>query len=103
MNECDGRSPEAQLWKHLYRSAVLETNMELVPRRVVEARNAAGQRAMELIREATVNEPELQDLVYASRVLNELNRRCQSARHSRPNKSTPEGKGFDYASADISA
>jgi hypothetical protein len=103
MNECDRPSPEAQLWKHLYRSAVLETNMELVPRRVVEARKAAGQRALELIREATINEPELQDLVYASRVLDELNRKCKSARQSRHKQSTPEGKGFDYASADISA
>jgi hypothetical protein len=82
MNECDGRSPEAQLWKHLYRSAVLETNMELVPRRILEARKAAGQRAMQLIREeAAIDEPELQDLVHASVVLDELSRRCQSGRH----------------------
>jgi hypothetical protein len=29
MNECDGRSQAAQLWKQLYRAAVLETNIEL--------------------------------------------------------------------------
>jgi hypothetical protein len=52
------------------------------PRRVLEARKAAGERAMQLIREAAHDEPELQDLVYASRVLDELNRKCQSARHS---------------------
>jgi hypothetical protein len=42
LNEGDGRSPDAQLWKHLYRAAVLETNMDLVPRRVLEARKACG-------------------------------------------------------------
>jgi hypothetical protein len=91
MNESDARSEGAQLWKHLYRTAVLETNMELVPRRVLEARKAAGQRALELIREATINELELQDLVYAMRVLDELNRKCKSARHSRHNKSNSRG------------
>ena len=90
MNECDGRSPDAQLWKHLYRAAVLETDMELVPRRVLEARKAAGERALHLVRKAAVDEPELQDLAYASRVLDELERKCQSARHSGPNQSTPE-------------
>jgi hypothetical protein len=90
MNESDARSQDAQLWKHLYKAAVLETNMELVPRRVLEARKAAGQRAMHLIREAAVNEPELQDLVYASRVLDELNRRCESGRHSRREQSIPD-------------
>ena len=87
MNESDARSQDAQLWKHLYKSAVLETDMELVPRLVREARKAAGQRAMHLIREAGFNEPELQDLVYVSRVLDELNRRCESARHSRREQS----------------
>jgi hypothetical protein len=38
-------------WKQLYKAAVLETNMDLVPRRVQEARKAAGERAMHLIRE----------------------------------------------------
>jgi hypothetical protein len=90
MNESDARSEGAQLWKHLYRAAVLETNMELVPRRIMEARKAAGQRAKELIREATVNEPELQDLAYASRVLDEVNRRYQSGRHSGTKHSIPE-------------
>ena len=90
MNESDARSQDAQLWKHLYKSAVLETDMELVPRRVLEARKAAGQRAMHLIREAAVNEPELQDLLYASRVLDELKRKCQSARHSRREQSIPD-------------
>jgi hypothetical protein len=89
MNESDGRSEDSQLWKHLYRAAVLETDMELVPRRVLEARKAAGERAMYLIREAADDE-ELHDLVYATRVLDELERKCQSARHSRPNQSTPE-------------
>jgi hypothetical protein len=92
MNESDARSEVAQLWKHLYRDAVLETNMELVPRRVLEARKAAGQHAMELIRGATVNETELQDLVYASRVLDELNRKCQSGRHSGTKHSIPESQ-----------
>jgi hypothetical protein len=82
--------PDAQLWKHLYRAAVLETNMELVPRRILEARKAAGERAMHLIREAAVDEPELQDLVYAKQVLDELERKCQSARQSGPDQSTPE-------------
>jgi hypothetical protein len=82
--------PDTQLWKHLYRAAVLETNMELGPRRVLEARKAAGERALHLVREAADDEPELQDLVYASRVLDELERKCPSARHSRPNQSTPE-------------
>jgi len=71
-------------WKQLYKAAVLETNMDLVPRRVQEARKAAGERAMHLIREPADDEPELQDLVYASRVLDELNRKCQSARDSKP-------------------
>ena len=90
MNASDGRSQDAQLWKELYRAAVLETNMELVPRRVLEARKAAGERALHLIREAANDDPELQDLAYASRVLDELERKCKSARHSRPNQSTPE-------------
>ena len=90
MNESDGRSQDAQSWKRLYRAAVLETNMELGPRRVLEARKAAGERALHLVREAADDEPELQDLVYASRVLDELERKCQSARHSGPNQSTPE-------------
>jgi hypothetical protein len=62
-------------WKQLYKAAVLETNMDLVPRRVQEARKAAGERAMHLIREASDDEPESQDLVYARRVLDELNRK----------------------------
>ena len=74
MNESDRRSQDVQSWKQLYRAAVLETNMELVPRRILEARKAAGERAVHLIREAADGEPELQDLVYASVVLNELNR-----------------------------
>jgi hypothetical protein len=90
MNECDGRSPDAQLWKHLYRAAVRETNRELVPRRILEARKAAGERAVYLIREASEDEPELQDLVYASVVLNELNREFQSAGHPGPKRSTTE-------------
>jgi hypothetical protein len=71
-------------WKRLYKAAVLETNMDLVPRRVQEARKAAGERAMHLIQEPADNNLELQDLVYASRVLDELNRKCQSARGSKP-------------------
>jgi C4-dicarboxylate-specific signal transduction histidine kinase len=81
IQERDRRSQDVQSWKQLYRAAVLETNMELVPRRILEARKAAGERAVHLIREASDDEPELQDLVYASVVLNELNRRCQSGRH----------------------
>jgi signal transduction histidine kinase len=71
----DRRSQEVQSWKQLYRAAVLETNMELVPRRILEARKAAGERAVHLIREASDDEPELRDLVYASMVLNGLNRK----------------------------
>ena len=82
--------PDAQLWRYLYRAAVLETNMDLVPRRVLEARKAAGERALHLIREAADDDPELLDLAFASRVLDELNSKCQSARDSRPNQSTPE-------------
>jgi|ERR1700721_1195540 hypothetical protein len=92
MNEGDARSRGAQSWKHLYRVAALETNMELVPRRIFEARKAAGHRAMELIREAAVEGPELQDLVFASRVLDELMKRCQSGRRSGTNHSTPESQ-----------
>jgi hypothetical protein len=92
MNESDARSHGAQLWKHLYRTAVLETDTELVPRRVLEARKAAGERAMHLIRECVVDEPELQDLVYASRVLGELKNRCQSGRPSRTKHSIPESQ-----------
>ena len=68
-------------WQQLYRAAVLETNMGLVPRRILEARKAAAERAVHLIREASDDEPELQDLVFASVVLNELSRRCQTGRH----------------------
>jgi hypothetical protein len=77
----DRQSQDAQLWKKLYRAAVLETNMELVPQRILEARKAAGERAVRLIREVSHDETELQDLVYASVVLNELNSRGQSGRH----------------------
>jgi hypothetical protein len=80
-----GESKECLMaWKQLYKAAVLETNMDLVPRRVQEARKAAGERAMHLIREPADDDLELQDLVYASRVLDELNRKCQSARDSKP-------------------
>jgi len=84
IQEKNRRSQDVQSWKQLYRAAVLETNMELVPRRIVEARKAAAERAVHLIREASDDEPELKDLVYASAVLNELNRKCQSARDSKP-------------------
>ena len=77
----DRQSQDAQSWEQLYRAAVLETNMELVPQRILEARKAAGERAVHLIREAPHDEPELQDLVYATVVLNELKRRCESDRH----------------------
>jgi hypothetical protein len=97
MHESDARSQDAELWMHLFKAAFLETNMELVPRRVLEARKAAGKRAIHLIREAAVNEPELQDLVYASRVLGELNRRCESGGHSRTTHSIPEDRGMDEA------
>jgi hypothetical protein len=90
MNECDGRSQATQLWKQLFRAAVLETNIDLISRRVLEARKAAGERAMHLIREAELDEPELQDLVYASGVLDELKREYTSARHSRTMQAFPE-------------
>jgi len=77
----DRRSHGVQSWQQLYKAAVLETNMELVPRRILEARKAAAERAVHLLGEASDDEPELQDLAYASVVLNELNRRCQSGRH----------------------
>jgi hypothetical protein len=80
MNECDRRSQVVQSWKQLYRAAVLETNMELISRRILEARKAAGQRVVHLIRQAADDEPELLDLVYASVVLNELNRGSQFRR-----------------------
>ena len=88
MNECARRTQVVQSWNQLYRTAVLETNMELIPRRILEARKAAGERAVHLIREAADAEPELQDLVYASVVLNELNREFQSAGHSGRKQST---------------
>jgi len=88
MNECARRSQVVRSWKQLYRAAVLETNMELIPRRILEARKAAGERSVRLIREAADAEPELQDLVYASVVLNELNREFQSAGYSGRKQST---------------
>ena len=103
MNDGDGRYQEAQSWKQLYRSAVLETDMDLVPRRVLEARKAAGERAMQLIRESADYEQELPDLAYASRVLGELNRKSQSAKHSRPKQSTSVGQELDEARTGISA
>jgi hypothetical protein len=103
MNESDVKSQDAQSWKSLYRAAVLETNMELIPRRVLEARKAAAERALRLIREADDGEPELRDLAHASRVLDELNGRCQAAKHSRPKQSTPQGQGLDEATTSISA
>ena len=66
--------------------------MELVPRRIVEARKAAGERAVHLIREASDGEPELQDLVYASVVLNELNKKLQSAGNAEPKRSPSENQ-----------
>jgi hypothetical protein len=89
MSERNARLQGVQLWKHLYRAAVLETNKDLVPRRILEARKAAGERAMHLLRESADGEPELQDLVYASRVLDELKNRSQSVRHSRTEHSIP--------------
>jgi len=99
MNENDRQSQVVQSWKQLYRAAVLETNMELTPRRIVEARKAAGERVVHLIRQAADGEPELQDLVYASVVLNQLNRGFQSAG---PEPSTSEVQGLDYAKTAIS-
>jgi hypothetical protein len=99
MNECDRRSEVVQSWKQLYRAAVLEKNVELIPRRILEARNAAGERVVHLIRQTADDEPELQDLVYASVVLNELNREFQSAG---PKQSTSEVRGLDYATTGTS-
>jgi len=92
LQERDRRSQDVRSWKQLYRAAVLERNMELVPRRIVEARKAAGERAVHLIREAPDDEPELQDLVYASVVLNELNKKFQSAGNAEPKRSTSENQ-----------
>jgi hypothetical protein len=101
MKDSDGKSQHAQSWKQLYRAAILERNTEFVPRRVLEARKAAAERAMHLIREAAEDE-ELQDLLYASQVLNELNG-SQSASHSRPNQSTLERKELDETATSVSA
>jgi signal transduction histidine kinase len=90
--EGDRPSQDVQPWKRLYRAAVLETIMELVPRRIAEARKAAGERAVHLIREASDGEPELQDLLYASVVLNELNKKFQSAGNTEPRRSTSENQ-----------
>jgi hypothetical protein len=90
--ESDARSQGAQLWIHLYRAAVLETNRDLVPRRILEARKAAGARAMHLIRESADDELELHDLVYASRVLDELKTKCQSTGYSRTKQSISENQ-----------
>jgi hypothetical protein len=92
MNESDARSQDAQLWKNLYRAAILETDSDLVPRRLLEARKAAAERAMHLIRESADGEPELQDLVYAGRVLDELKRKCQSTGYSRTKQSISESQ-----------
>jgi hypothetical protein len=91
MNESDARSRDAQLWKHLYRAAVLETNRDLVPRRILEARKAAAERAMHLIQESA-NDEELNDLLYATRVLDELRRKRQSTGYSRTKHSVPESQ-----------
>jgi hypothetical protein len=45
-----------------------------------------------LIREAAVDEPELQDLVYASRVLEEMNGRYRSGKQSRTEHSIEESQ-----------
>jgi hypothetical protein len=92
MNENDARSQGAELWKQLYRTAVLETKRELVPRRLMEARKAAGARAILLIRETSDDEAELQDLAYASRVLDELAKRFQSGKQSGTEHSTSESQ-----------
>jgi len=89
MNESDVRSQGGQLWKYLYRAAVLETNMELVSRRVLEAQQAARKRAMHLIREESTEDQELHDLAFASQVLDGLKNKCHSGRHSRTNQSVP--------------
>ncbi len=102
MNESDVRFQDTQPWQKLYRAAILETNMGLVPRRVREARKAVQERAMQLIREAADGEPEIQDLLYASLVLDEWNRKCQSDRHSGPKQPTPESQGLDCARTGIS-
>jgi hypothetical protein len=88
MNESDVRSQGGQLWQHLYRAAVLETNGELVSQRVQEARQAARERAMHLIRESA-GDDELHDLAFASQVLDQLKNKCQPGRHSRTNQSVP--------------
>jgi len=103
MNESDGRCQDAQSWKQLYRAAVLETNMETVHRRVREARKAAGERAMQLIREVADGDPELLDLAYASQVLDELSSKCVPVRSSRSKQSTPEDRGLDELGTGISA
>jgi signal transduction histidine kinase len=92
IEEKNRRSHDAGSWKQLYRAAVLETKPEFVPRRILEARKAAGERAVHLIREASDGEPELHDLVYASVVLSELNRKFQSARNARPQRSTSKSQ-----------
>jgi hypothetical protein len=69
----------------------LETDRDLVPRRLLEAWKAAAERAMHLIRESADDE-ELHDLVYASRVLDELKRKCQSTGYSRTKQSISESQ-----------
>jgi hypothetical protein len=99
MNECDRRTQVVQAWKQFYRAAVLETNMELIPRRILEARKAAGERVVQLVRQAADDEAELQDLVYASVVLSDLNREYQS---TGPKQSTSEVRGSEYATTGAS-
>lgn len=103
MNDSVEQYQETELWKQLYRAAVLETNTELLARRVQEARKVAGERALQLIRGTANDDPEFLDLAYASLVLDELDTKCQSVKSSRPNQSTAEDGGLDYAGKNISA
>jgi hypothetical protein len=73
--------------------------MELIPRRILEARKAAGERVVQLVRQAADDEAELQDLVYASVVLSDLNREYQS---TGPKQSTSEVRGSEYATTGAS-
>jgi len=83
MNQDDGRSQDAQSWKVLYEAAILEIDTDLRPRKVLEAQQAIAERALYLLREASEDEPELQELAYATLVLCDLRRMYQSDRSLR--------------------
>jgi hypothetical protein len=63
--------PKRTDWRPLYRAAILETNRELLPQRVLEAEEAVRTREREIFYgNGTLEEKEaLEDALYALRAL----------------------------------